>query len=374
MPKRLTLKHIFEENIDQLDKALIRPDGLAAIERMLKCRTAQLGAEVYESENGERLLVYHTCKSRACSSCGVWRTICWQRQVKSWLPDVHYAMSLLTMPSVLWPLFQNNRNLIGHLAKFAAGVHQDWAAEKYDADILVLTAIHTFGGDLGFKPHVHVLVSTTGLRKSGKRLVHDIRFPRDVIVPRWRDAVMDFLIGAWEAGQLSSACSDAELVQTFKDCCGWWWKGGTRYGVQKGPSVDYLCSYFSRPPLANHRLLPQTDREEVHFMAKMTKQGGEYKPMVMPIREFLGLVIDHIPDHYSHRLGYFGLIAPRSKGRSFRAFLALLGQRERPRPRRPYWAASIQEKFGRNPLDDSTGKPMKKVGRLAPVKPDQDPI
>ena len=37
--------------------------------KVIDCRTAALGAEVYASDK-EELLVPHTCKSRACSSCG----------------------------------------------------------------------------------------------------------------------------------------------------------------------------------------------------------------------------------------------------------------------------------------------------------------
>ena len=40
--------------------------------------TDPLGAEVFASDTEERI-VYHTCKSRACPSCGQQATRVWQR-------------------------------------------------------------------------------------------------------------------------------------------------------------------------------------------------------------------------------------------------------------------------------------------------------
>jgi hypothetical protein len=53
---------------------------------VLDCRTPALGAEVYVSETEERL-VFHTCKSRACPSCGYQATLLWQREEWASLPE-----------------------------------------------------------------------------------------------------------------------------------------------------------------------------------------------------------------------------------------------------------------------------------------------
>src|SRR5450755_3037739 len=63
-----------------------------AFRRADQCRTAELGAEVYCSENQE-LILYHTCKSRACPSCGHRANVQWLRE--------RWAASLLRWPRVV---------------------------------------------------------------------------------------------------------------------------------------------------------------------------------------------------------------------------------------------------------------------------------
>jgi Putative transposase len=87
------------------------------------------------------------------------------------LPDVPYSSVLLTMPPALWDLLKSNPELLDSLAAIGSGALQDWVARQYQADVPVIAVLHTFGGDLRFKPHLHILVSRTGLHKSQTHLV-----------------------------------------------------------------------------------------------------------------------------------------------------------------------------------------------------------
>jgi transposase-like zinc-binding protein len=83
------LKHILKQGRAHWDRNEVAPAVRRALEMAVQCRTAALGAEVYASERQERI-VYHTCKSRACASCGHRATILWQRERWVALPDVPY--------------------------------------------------------------------------------------------------------------------------------------------------------------------------------------------------------------------------------------------------------------------------------------------
>jgi Transposase zinc-binding domain len=72
--------------------------------KVIDCRTAALGGEIYASDK-ETLVVPHTCKSRSCPSCGHRATLLWQRDRWCDLFDVPYSMVTLTMPDVLWRIF-----------------------------------------------------------------------------------------------------------------------------------------------------------------------------------------------------------------------------------------------------------------------------
>ena len=52
---------------------------------------------------------------------------------------------------------------------------------------------------------------------------------------------------------------------------------------------------------------------------------------------FLATLADHIPDRYRHNVRYFGLLAPRVKGRTHDAVFAAVGQERLGKPKRvPY--------------------------------------
>ena len=100
------LKQVLEMHRATWDRDDTRPAVREAFAKVVDCGTEALGAEVFASAGGEERVVYHTCKSRACPSCGHQATRAWQRDQWRELPDVPYAHVCLTMPDVLWPLFQ----------------------------------------------------------------------------------------------------------------------------------------------------------------------------------------------------------------------------------------------------------------------------
>ena len=100
---KLQLKHALELGRPYWDHKQMRPAVRVEFRKVLACGTAALGVEIYASANESRL-VPHTCKSRACPSCGYRATTLWQRDQWRDLPDTPYSHVTLTMPDVLWPL------------------------------------------------------------------------------------------------------------------------------------------------------------------------------------------------------------------------------------------------------------------------------
>src|SRR5450631_3576982 len=114
-----------------------------AFRRADQCRTAELGAEVYSSENQEFIL-YHTCKSRACPSCGHRANVQWLRERWAALPDAPYKGITFTMPNILWPFFRDNPPLTRALSALAAELIQARVSSKYGLRVGVIAILHTF--------------------------------------------------------------------------------------------------------------------------------------------------------------------------------------------------------------------------------------
>src|SRR5438876_10598564 len=175
MRDRELLRQILEASRDLWDQPETRPAVRENFAKMLDCRTPALGAEVFSSETEEKF-VYHTCKSPARPSCGYRATLLWQREQWSALPDIPYAGLVFTMPSVLWPIFKQNRHLLHDLPALGTEVIQQWVSAKYGARVLIIVVPHTFGAPLNFNCHLHILVSADGLNESQGRIISGIRF------------------------------------------------------------------------------------------------------------------------------------------------------------------------------------------------------
>ena len=124
------LKRILEKTRLYWDHDGVPPHVRGAFRKVLQCHTLALGAEVFASENGE-LIVYHTCKSRACPSCGYWATKKWIPERVAALPPVPYKGITFSMPDVLWRVFGQNRVLADALPALAANAIEPLVSAKH---------------------------------------------------------------------------------------------------------------------------------------------------------------------------------------------------------------------------------------------------
>jgi hypothetical protein len=332
---------------------------------VIHCRTPALGAEIYASEV-EQKLVYHTCKSRLCPICGQRATEQWQREQMAALPDIPYAGIVFTMPDVLWPIFQRNRHLLPDLAVLGAAVIKQWVKLRYGVRVMVMVMPHTFKRNLGFNPHLHILVSAAGLRESDGTWIQSIRFSRNALMPMWRYAVVTYLRQAFKAKVLASDLDLVALKLVFTTQYERWWSTRVDHFKSKEHFLRYAGRYVRPPPIAQRRFLKITD-EEVLFWTKDLREKRIVETRYTG-PEFVSLLAEHVPGRYQHAMRYFGLLAPRAKGRTSTAIFLLLGQKRRPRPRRWSWAFSLRVHFGVDPLRDRSGNLMRWVGRLEPER------
>ena len=108
-----------------------------------------------------------SCKSKACSACGMKSTEQWVAEQQHVLPDCEWQHITYTMPHLLWPFFNNN-----------------WP-------------LHTYGHQLNQHPHIHVSVTRGGLDvKHG--VWRSLFFKKKAVEIIWRSAVIRLLRGSYE--------------------------------------------------------------------------------------------------------------------------------------------------------------------------------
>lgn len=369
MPDLNLLKQVLEATRNEWDRPGTRPAVRKAFAAVLDCGTAVLGWELYASDTEEKRC-YHRCKSRFCPSCGYRATLLWLEEQEAALPDIPYAGVVFTMPRELWSIFRRNRHLLHDLSDLGAGVIQQWIKIKYGVSVLVMVVPHTFGGDLKFNSHLHILVSAGGLQESSAQWIPHLRLEKGPLMRMWRYAVIAHLRNALRAGVLRSDLSTQALQRllstAYQNQVHPQWIIFLHKIVSKAHFLRYAARYVRRPPIASWRLLEVTNREVV-FVAKDSKAG---LPVATRCRlsEFVRLLGPHVPDLYRHAIRYFGLLAPSAKGNNWAGLLVALGQKIKIPPPRLSWRDSLVRYFGFDPLIDSRGQEMHWVRRERPVQ------
>ena len=329
---------------------------------ILNCGTVALGAEVYASAT-EWKLVYHTCKSRFCPSCGQRATEARQEELEAILPDIPYVGMTLTIPEEFRPILQENRDLLHGIPAMAAEAIQLWAKARYGVRILVVVVQQTFGGFLNFYPHLHIMVSAGGLQESKNRWIHRLAYNQDELMRAWRYAVIAFLAEALKRKVLKPTLFGKDLMNIFEIEHKREWHVFITHGMSKAHFLQYAGRYIRRPPVARHRLKIFKDAT-VEYLAKETR-NDRFQPLRFSSEKFLHILMQHLPSPRRHGMRYFGLLAPRSI-RMLAAVFMLLGQKRRPKPTRLDWASLRLKCFGKDPLVDDRGERMHRVGRLSP--------
>ena len=371
MQRNEPLKAILATMKPQWDQPGIRPAVRLNFNKVLKCRTEALGSEVYASSTEEKI-VYHTCKSRACPSCGHRATMLWQRWMWTNLPAIDYAGIVFTMPDFLWPILYDNRLLLNDLPALGAAVIDQWSRQRYGTQMMIMVVPHTFGRHINFNPHLHVLISAGGLHTADGCWVPQCRLDKNALMERWRDALITYLRGALKLGLLKFKGTPEEIQTLLTTQSRRWWNISIQPQMTKEHFLRYAGRYVRRPPLAQYRILKH-GAEEISFRTNDHKLKQEVVTRYTP-EVFINLLAAHVPGHYQHAIRHFGLLAPRSKRQTFGALFAQLGQRRRPKPRRQSWAASIAKAFGVNPLMDSKGEPLRLIARRSAHLPDRAPV
>src|SRR5579863_5639318 len=143
----------------------IRTSIVVCITKLLSCRNIIRGYHQYRCSNSvcsHIKHVNHTCKCKACSSCGKKATELWIDKQNSVLPQTYWQHITFTLPCELWDFFWHNRHLLNAIGAIAADCVKTIANQK-GVTLGIFIAIHTFGRDLKRNVHIHLSTTTGGL-------------------------------------------------------------------------------------------------------------------------------------------------------------------------------------------------------------------
>nr|WP_228011708.1 IS91 family transposase [Serratia marcescens] len=319
-----------------------------AVERMLACGTCAMGVRRYccaSPDCTHARFFCQSCKSKACSSCGLKATEQWIAEQQHILPDCDWQHITFTMPHLLWPFFNNNWLLLNDLFRCATRAMLRWARQQ-GIEVGIFCALHTYGRQLNQHPHIHVSVTRGGLDiKHGTW--RQLFFKKKEVEQIWRNAVVYLLrdnyaqinpgglpgLGhirnedRWHR-YLHAQYRRAWKVHFAKKTRGAW------------RSVKYLGRYLKRPPVAASQLRHYRGGAVVHqYYDHRTQQ---HKRQKISQEEMLQRYVSHIPARHFKMVRYYGFLANRKRGSLLPKVYDALAMTVREKPKRPGFAVLMK--------------------------------
>ena len=283
------------------------------VEKMLHCKDGSRGFFVYYCPHcDESRVVYFGCNSRLCSCCGKRYSDKWSKSLKKAMFDVVHRHIVMSVPEVLWDVMKRFRSrcLKVYMDAAIAAVNSTLSYFlRRDVMAGVIVVLHPFARDLGFKPHLHLLITEGGFDKKGcfvrKRFI-----PASAMRKTWQYQVLtrfkqvlprtpgfarfiDQLFKRHPNGFYVYLPKESRITSTEKI-------GG------------YVARYVRHPAIANTRICGY-DGETVTFW--YVDNEGVKQVVSMDVFEFIEALIQHIPDRQFKMIRYYGAYARRWKSR-----------------------------------------------------------
>jgi Putative transposase/Transposase zinc-binding domain len=292
-----------------------------AVWAILACRTALLGGHVQACPDGhsERIW-YNSCRHRMCPQCAWVQTERWLARQKARLLACEHYHVIFTMPHELNALWLANVGAMSQL--LFASVHETLCELLGDAKYLgakpgVIATLHTWSQTLLLHPHLHCLVTGGGLTDAGQWVAvrNGFLLPMRVVMAVFRGKLRAAIHQALPQGRLTppEGKSRQQVDNVLNKLGRQKWNVHIRERYPHGTGVlIYLARYLRGGPIANRRLLAWDGQQVVFRYEERAKGPGnpaQQRPMSLPLEQFLGRWLLHVPPSHAVRVRCWGLYA-----------------------------------------------------------------
>jgi hypothetical protein len=321
-PGKVTLQTILQLGYGAYERSHPLPDYVRrAVWAILACRTALLGGHVQACPEGhvERVW-YNSCRHRMCPQCAWLQTECWlARQMARLLACEHYHV-IFTIPHALNELWLANVAVMTQL--LFASVHDTLVELLGDTKYLgakpgIIATLHTWSQTLLLHPHIHCLVTGGGLPENGQWVAVRNGFlrPMGVVMAVFRGKLRAAICRGLAQGTLQVPAGQRhQQVENLLNKLGrqkWNVHIRERYPSGQGVLI-YLARYLRGEPLSNRRLRA-CDGQQVVFAYEERAKGPEsparQRTMCLPLEQFIGRWLLHVPPAGAVRVRCWGLYA-----------------------------------------------------------------
>ena len=353
-----TIKQIFQDHWDSFVETnkniYIRPIVFDEVNKIINCGNPDFGYALYVCEHcGKFLKVPFRCKSRFCNTCGV--KYAQDRALSMAKKSIRckHRHIVFTMSDKLWIYFQKYRFLLDGLFESASNAILSWFYELNKFQNFtpgIMCTLHTFGRDLKWNPHIHMLCTEGGAGNIEVfRIVHHINFK--ALRYRWQKLLFDYLakhLPTYELPMFKKLKN--ELYKEYKNGFYVYAKPDNISSITQ--TINYVVRYTGRPAMAQSRILDY-DGTYVKYYYERHEDGQRVEETIHAY-EFIKRLIKHIPERNFKVVRYYGLYAREHK-QSRKIFKLLNPTQIEIRQQLRKWNLSIELSFGYDPTQCDCG-------------------
>lgn len=296
----------YDENQHIVDK--YRPNANKEILKVIDCHNKNLGCSVYECPDcHEFVFVGHTCKSRMCSSCGykyksqrVENILeiaynCPHRQIVFTTPEELRVFFFYPFEKRMNILFKAVKDTIYSILNDSYKTTKNIKKKKYSLKTKYTPGffmfLHTFGRDLKWNHHIHVLIA-------------EIKMGGDLIYKKWNYFNYDALSLRFQKILLNLLSKELgkDFDKTKSQCFINHKKGFYVYAEPKKfkpfkDGVEYVTRYCERPAISENRIIDY-DGKNVTFSYNDHKDES-YHEVTCTAFEFIKIILRHfVPNNF----------------------------------------------------------------------------
>lgn len=330
------IKQIFADHFESFEKEYsgrIRPGILINVDKVIKCGTEEMGFHLYKCDQcGIEKKVSHTCKSRFCSSCGVRQTDTWIERYTTLFANCQYQHVIFSPPSEFRIYFRIGRK--PYFDTLYQAVNQtlfDWYSLK---GYLPggMSVLHTFGRDIKWHVHIHILITCGGLDKAGTKWIPCSYLPHQYLKDRFKKHFLENIQKLWNNEKITTIAEPLRMLfassyqqQLVKQVAAITWYVNIGERLKNAQFVvRYIGRYTKRPAIAESRIIGY-DGNMVTFSFKEHRMT-EKRFLTLSVFDFIKRLIVHIPDSNFRIIRYFGFYANRVRGKLLPKVFVILKQ------------------------------------------------
>ena len=306
----------------------------------MNCKTGALGLNMEVCPNcGLVTEHYNSCRNRNCPNCQAIPKEKWVDKRTAEIIDGSYYHLVFTVPAELNPLFYTNQVLLYNLIhKCSAETILQLSADRKFLGAVpgIIQVLHTWGQNLNYHPHIHAIVTGTGLYLGCRYVPNDRKdffIPVRVLSRKFRGKFMANLKSLFDRGDLviPKSCDSLEDPVKWQLFCSKLYATDWNCFIKQtfnghGNAIEYLGRYTHKIAISNSRIV-SVEGEMVSFKARDYKTGNQ-ETVTISCKEFVRRFLMHVLPRGFQKIRYFGLFCNRYRAVNLRVIFNIQGSRK----------------------------------------------